>query len=181
MLGTTYPTLDATAKAGAWPTWNQLRGKFIVFPITGTIENRLAGYDLDHLSTEQEYAQHLADLSAAGRLEQASMWPAMTRRSRTATPATSTMPPCVPGLPSSTPKPTHWLNDGYTMSWYCRGRYLTVEGAAESVVPTLDDTDPDPTAAAQCVRYLAQQRHSSATTFDWTNTPGAFTLWPRGC
>ncbi|MEU8976316.1 hypothetical protein AB0D11_45400 [Streptomyces monashensis] len=68
-------------KAGAWPTWNQLRGKFIVFPITGTIENKLAAYKLDNLSTEQEYAQHLADLSAAGRLEEASMWPAMTKPS----------------------------------------------------------------------------------------------------
>jgi hypothetical protein len=34
------------------------------------------------------------------------------------------------------------------MSWYCRSHYLTVEGSAESVVPTVDDTNPDPTAAA---------------------------------
>ncbi|MGW1171876.1 hypothetical protein [Streptomyces sp. NPDC002550] len=76
---------------------------------------------------------------------------------------------------------TRWLNDGYTLSWRCRSHYLTVEGSAESVVPTLDDTHPDPTAAAQRVQYLARQGHSSATTFDWMNAPGAFTLWPRAC
>ncbi|MGW1915829.1 Ca2+-dependent phosphoinositide-specific phospholipase C [Streptomyces sp. NPDC002076] len=180
MLGT-YPTLDAAAKAGAWPTWNQLRGKFIVFPITGTIENKLAGYDLDHLSTEQEYAQHLADLSAAGRLGQASMWPAMTRPSPDGDPRLVYDAALRPWFVIFDTQATHWLNDGYPMSWYCRSHYLTVEGAAESVVPALDDTDPDPTAAAQRVQYLAQQGHSSATTFDWMNTPGAFTLWSRDC
>ncbi|MEU8976315.1 hypothetical protein AB0D11_45395 [Streptomyces monashensis] len=67
------------------------------------------------------------------------------------------------------------------MSWYCHNHYLTVEGSAESVVPTLDDSHPDPIAAAQRVQYLAQQGHSSVTTFDWMNAPGAFTPWLRDC
>ncbi|MFI9809500.1 Ca2+-dependent phosphoinositide-specific phospholipase C [Streptomyces sp. NPDC052301] len=181
MLGTTYQTLDAAARAGSWPTWNQLRGKFIVFPITGTIENKLAGYDLDNLSTEQEYAQHVADLSAGGRLEEASMWPAMTKPSPTGDPRLVYADALRPWFVIFDTQATHWLNDGYAMSWYCRSHYLTVEGSAESVAPALDDTNPDPTAAAQRVQYLAQQGHSSATTFDWMNTPGAYTLWPRNC
>ncbi|MER6354536.1 Ca2+-dependent phosphoinositide-specific phospholipase C [Streptomyces sp. NPDC001634] len=181
MLGTTYPTLDAAAKAGAWPTWNELRGKFILFPITGTIENKLAGYKLDNLSTEQEYAQHLADLSTAGRLDQASMWPAMTKPSPNGDPRLIYGAALRPWFVIFDTQATHWLNNGYSMSWYCRSHYLTVEGSAESVVPTLDDTNPDPTAAAQRVQYLAQQGHSSATTFDWMKTPGAFTLWSRNC
>ncbi|MET8584246.1 Ca2+-dependent phosphoinositide-specific phospholipase C [Streptomyces collinus] len=181
MVGTAYPTLDAAARAGAWPTWNQLRGKFVVFPITGTIENRLADYKLDNLSTEQEYAQHVADLSAAGRLEEAAMWPAMTRPSPNGDPRLLYSAALRPWFVIFDTQATHWLNDGYAMSWYCRNHYLTVEGSAESVSPALDDTNPDPTAAAQRVQYLAQQGHSSATTFDWMNTPGAYTLWSRNC
>ncbi|MGW5284787.1 Ca2+-dependent phosphoinositide-specific phospholipase C [Streptomyces collinus] len=181
MLGTTYPTLDAAAQAGAWPTWNELRGKFIVFPITGTIENRLADYKLDSLSTEQEYAQHVADLSAAGRLAEAAMWPAMTKPSPDGDPRLLYAAALRPWFVVFDTQATRWLNDGYALSWYCRNHYLTVEGSAESVAPALDDTHPDPAAAAQRVQYLAQQGHSSATTFDWTNTPGAYTLWSRNC
>ncbi|MFE1859358.1 Ca2+-dependent phosphoinositide-specific phospholipase C [Streptomyces anandii] len=181
MLGTAYPTLDAAALAGAWPSWGRLRGKFIVFPITGTIENRLSGYKLDNLSTEQEYAQHLADLSAAGRLETASMWPAMTHPGPNSDPRHVYAPGLRPWFVIFDTQATRWLNDGYPMSWYCRSNYLTVEGSAESVAPALDDTDPDPTAAAQRVQYLAQQGHSSATTFDWMSAPGAFALWTRNC
>ncbi|MEU6770142.1 Ca2+-dependent phosphoinositide-specific phospholipase C [Streptomyces sp. NPDC046759] len=181
MLGTTYPTPDAAARAGAWPTWNQLRGKFLVYPITGTIENKLAGYDLDHLSTEQEYAQHLAGLAAAGRLAEASMWPAMTRPSPNGDPRLVYDAELRPWFVLFDTQATRWLNDGYAMPWYCRSHYLTVEGSAESVVPTLDDTDPDPAAAARRVEYLAQEGHSSATTFDWMKAPDAFTVRLRNC
>lgn len=181
LVGTSYPTLDAAAKAGAWPTWSQLRGKFIVFPITGTIENKLAGYDLDNLSTEQEYAQRVADLSAAGKLSQAAMWPAMTKPSSSGDPRTIYSAALRPWFVIFDTQAANWLGNGYDMSWYCGNHYLTVEGSAESVSPALDGTDPDPTAAARRVQYLAQQGHSSVTTFDWMKAPGAFTPWPRNC
>ncbi|MDT0466624.1 Ca2+-dependent phosphoinositide-specific phospholipase C [Streptomyces gibsoniae] len=181
MLGTAYSTLDEAAKAGAWPTWKELRGKFIVFPITGTIENRLAGYDLDNLSTEEEYAQYVADLAARGQLAHASMWPAMTKPSPQGDPRLIYSPTLRPWFVIFDTQATRWLNDGYSLSWYCGNHYLTVEGSAESVSPAHDDTNPDPVAAAQRVQYLAQQGHSSITTFDWMNTPDAFALWPRDC
>ncbi|MEU6284952.1 Ca2+-dependent phosphoinositide-specific phospholipase C [Streptomyces sp. NPDC047028] len=181
MLGTRFPTLDAAARAGAWPTWDQLRGKFILYPITGTIEHTLAGYHLDNLSTEEEYADHVRDLAASGQLRKALLWPAMSDPAPGDDPRTQYDPSLRPWFVLFDNSASTWLNGQYDMGWYCSRHYLTVETAAESLAPPLDDTRPDPTAAAQRVQYLAEQGHSSATTFDWMNAPGAFAVWRRAC
>ncbi|MEV6841412.1 Ca2+-dependent phosphoinositide-specific phospholipase C [Streptomyces sp. NPDC051133] len=181
MLGTRFPTLDAAARAGAWPTWDQLRNKFILYPITGTIEHTLADYQLDNLSTEEEYADHVRDLAASGQLSQAMLWPAMSNPLPGGDPRTQYDASLRPWFVVFDNSASSWLHGQYDMEWYCSRHYLTVETAAESLTPALDDTHPDPTAAAQRVQYLAEEGHSSATTFDWMNTPGAFTVWPRSC
>ncbi|WP_167377724.1 Ca2+-dependent phosphoinositide-specific phospholipase C [Streptomyces malaysiense] len=180
MMGTRYPDLDTAAKADAWPTWNQLRGKFVFFPITGTIENKLSGYGLDHLSTAEEYARHVRNLAEAGKADEAMMWPEM-EPSAGGDPRTVWDPSLRPWFVVFDHQATKWLDGSYDLSWYCRNHYLTVETAAENVSPALDDTDPDPAAAADRVRYLAEAGHSSATTFDWMNAPGAFEVHSRNC
>lgn len=179
MLAGRYPDLDAAAKADAWPTWKELRGKFVLYPITGTIENRLAGYQLDNLSTAQEYAEHVRDLAAEGRLDQAMMWPDMHPGSGGGDPRDIYDPSLRPWFVMFDAQATSWMS--WDMSWYCANHYLTAQTAAESVAPALDDTNPDPAAATERVRYLAEENHSSATTFDWTDVPGVFTVWPRNC
>jgi hypothetical protein len=179
-VGTRYRDLDSAARAGAWPTWSQLRGKFVLYPITGTIENKLAGYDLDNLSTAEEYAGHVRDLAGSGRLDQAMMWPNMHPTSGAGDPRQMYDPSLRPWFVMFDTQATTWLDGTFDMSWYCANHYLAVETAAESVAPALDDTDPDPAAAAARVDYLAQHG-ASATTFDWMNAPGAFTVRSRGC
>ncbi|MGW1895138.1 Ca2+-dependent phosphoinositide-specific phospholipase C [Streptomyces sp. NPDC002004] len=179
MLDGRYPNLDAAAKADAWPTWSQLRGKFILYPITGTIENRLADYRLDNLSTAQEYAEHVRDLAAQGKIGQAMMWPDTHPGAGGGDPRDIYDPSLRPWFVMFDSDASTWL--GLDMSWYCANHYLTTQTAAENVAPALDDTDPDPAAATERVRYLAEENHSSATTFDWMGVPGAFTVWPRNC
>jgi hypothetical protein len=66
------------------------------------------------------------------------------------------------------------------MAWYCANHYLTAFTAAAHVSPALDETDPDPAAAAERVGQLAQ-RGASAVTHDWMNAPGALTVRSRTC
>ncbi|MEU2153496.1 Ca2+-dependent phosphoinositide-specific phospholipase C [Streptomyces sp. NPDC019396] len=172
-------TLDDAARAG-WPTWKQLRGKFIFYPITGTVENELAGYDLDNLSTSEEYAAHVRDLANSGHLNQAMMWPNMRPQSGNGDPRTAYDVSLRPWIVMFDTQAQNWLNDGHDMAWYCSQHYLTTFTSAASVAPALDGTDPDPDAAAERVRYLAQ-RGASAVTHDWTKAPGALTVHPRTC
>ncbi|MFE0513512.1 Ca2+-dependent phosphoinositide-specific phospholipase C [Streptomyces sp. NPDC058964] len=176
-----YPDLDSAAKAGAWPSWREMRGKFVFYPITGTIENRLAGYDLDTLSTAEEYARHVRDLAAAGGLDQAMMWPETDLTPGGGDPREIYDPSLRPWFVLFDDQATDWLSGTPDLSWYCANRYLTVATAAESVAPALDATDPDPVAAAERVRHIAQEGRASVTTFDWMNAPGAFAVQPRGC
>ncbi|MFJ3106826.1 Ca2+-dependent phosphoinositide-specific phospholipase C [Streptomyces sp. NPDC086835] len=180
MTGTAYPTLDAAAKADAWPTWQQLRGKFILYPITGTIENKLAGYDLDNLSTAKEYAAHVRDLASTGKLDQAMMWPDMHPTSSTGDPRTIYEPSLRPWFVMFDTQAVNWLGGGHDMAWYCSNHYLTTATAAANVPPALDKTNPDPTAAAERVTHLAQHG-ASAVTHDWMNAPGALTVQSRNC
>ncbi|WP_208030305.1 Ca2+-dependent phosphoinositide-specific phospholipase C [Streptomyces cyanogenus] len=180
MVNDRYPDLDTAAKAGAWPTWRELRGKFLFYPITGTIENRLAGYDLDNLSTAEEYARHVRDLAAAGRLDQAVMWPD-THPAPGGDPRTAYDPSLRPWFVLFDNQAANWLGGSYDLSWYCANRYLTVATAAESVAPPLHPTDPDPAAAVERVHRIAQEGRAAVVTFDWMNVPDAFTAQARGC
>ncbi|WP_158675591.1 Ca2+-dependent phosphoinositide-specific phospholipase C [Nocardia stercoris] len=180
LLGAKYQNLDQAAKAGAWPTWNQLRGKFLLYPITGTVENVLASDHLDNLSTEQEYAEYVAGLAASGRIGQAMMFPNLSPGGAGGDPRTKYDAGLQPWFVLFDAGADYWLNNR-DLSWYCANHYITVATGAESVAPALDDTDPDPAAAAQRVQYLAQTGHSSVSTFDWMNTPGAFTVQSRSC
>lgn len=71
-----HATLDAAARADAWPTRRQLAGKVIVELIPGTVEE---GNPTDTLWTDVEYARHLAGLAAAGTLARAQAFPAVHR------------------------------------------------------------------------------------------------------
>ncbi|WP_316756698.1 Ca2+-dependent phosphoinositide-specific phospholipase C [Streptomyces herbicida] len=181
MVGKKYPDLDTAAKAGAWPTWRELRGKFVFYPITGTIENRLADYDLDNLSTAEEYARRIRDLAAAGSLDQAMMWPDTHPTSGGGDPREVYDPSLRPWFVLFDDQAADWLSGTYDLSWYCANHYLTVATAAESLAPALDATNPDPDAATERVRHIAQDGRASVTTFDWMNTPGAFAVQARGC
>lgn len=171
-----FATLDAAAKADAWPTRAALAGKAIVYVIPGTVE--LAN-PFDHLHTDVEYATYLRNLAAAGKVAQATTFP------------------CVLGAAAGDPRTQYsdttirpWFvvfdgdaatyAAGIDTSFYDTNHYILTMTDAQNVPPTLDDTNP-PVAAAQArVAQLAAD-HASIVSNDWSGLPAVLNeVLPRG-
>lgn len=170
-----HATLDAAARADAWPTRQQLAGRVIVELIPGTVEE---GNPTDILWTDVEYARHLAGLAAAGTLSRAQAFPAVHRaqagdpRSRY---AEATLRPWFVVFDGEA---TTYVNDGINTAWYHANHYLLVMTGAQNVPPAVGTSDPD--AARARVAELAA-RHASVASADWAALPQVVDdVLPRG-
>jgi hypothetical protein len=70
-----YQNLDAASRAGNWPTFNALKGKFIIVDIRGPVVDPLQSAQFEQ--SEQVYASNLHALHDTGKLGQAMMFPAL--------------------------------------------------------------------------------------------------------
>lgn len=160
-----HASLDAAARADAWPTRRQLAGKVIVHLIPGTVEE---GNPTDRLWTDVEYARHLVGLAAAGTLGNAQAFPAVHRAQA--------------GDPRSRYAETHlrpwfvvfdgdataYVTGGIDTSWYHTNHYLLVMTDAQHVPPAVGDTDP---AAARARVAALAAKHASVASADWAALP----------
>ncbi len=160
--GGSYPTLDAAAKAGNWPTRSALAGKVLFEVIPGTVEQ---SNPFDTLWTDVEYASYLKGLAAAGQTSKAQIFPSVL------------------GAASGDPRTRYtdasirpWFvvfdgdaatyTGGISTAWYDTNHYLLVMTDAQNVSPALDDTAPTAAAAQARVAQLATD-HASFVSCDW--------------
>ncbi|WP_229909616.1 phosphatidylinositol-specific phospholipase C domain-containing protein [Streptomyces flavofungini] len=169
--------LDEAVQKKGWPGRADLAGKFIVELIPGTVEQ---GNPADTLWTDREYATHLRDLAAAGRLADAGAFPAVLGAA-SGDPRTRYQDASI--------RPWFVLFDGdasvyaggsVDTKWYADRRYLVVMSDAHNVPPAMSATDPTETQARDRVSLLAG-RHASIVSSDWYPLPGVLsTVVPRG-
>ncbi|MDX6361208.1 phosphatidylinositol-specific phospholipase C domain-containing protein [Streptomyces sp. NPDC058274] len=172
-----HTDLDSAVRADGWPARASLAGKFVVELIPGTVEE---GNPADSLWTDREYATHLRDLAAAGRLREASAFPAV-HGAAAGDPRTR--------YADTTIRPWFVIFDGdaatYTNgtidpAWYDDRHYLVVMTDAQNVAPAIDGTNPTPAQALDRVNLLARQ-HASVVSADWYPLPAVLaTVVPRG-
>ena len=102
-------------RTGGWPTRSALAGKFVIELIPGTVEK---SNPLDTLWTDREYATHLRDLGAPGRLRDAAAFPAVLGAAagdpRSGTPTR----PSAPGSSCSTVTPGRTPAGPIDTAWY---------------------------------------------------------------
>jgi hypothetical protein len=167
LLGS-YASLDAAAKADAWPTRAQLAGKVIVEVIPGTVEE---GNPTDTLWTDKEYAQYLNSLKAAGTLSKAQIFPAV-HNAASGDPRTR--------YSDASLRPWFVVFDGdassyssIDTSWYDTDHYLLIMTDVQNISPTVSDGD---TAAAQARVALVASKHASVASSDWSGMPSVDSL-----
>ncbi|MCM0676978.1 Ca2+-dependent phosphoinositide-specific phospholipase C [Micromonospora phytophila] len=160
----THPTLDAAARADAWPTRQQLAGKVIVELIPGTVEE---GNPTDTLWTDVEYARHLAALAAAGTLARAQAFPAVHRAQAGDPRARYADASLRPWFVVFDGDATTYATGGIDTAWYAANRYLLVMTDAQNVPPAVGG---DPDAARARLAELAA-RHASIASADWAALP----------
>lgn len=176
LLGGTYATLDAAAKADAWPSRAALAGKVVIYVIPGTVE---LGNPFDSLHTDIEYATYLKNLAAAGKTSQATIFPsvlgAVSGDPRTQYSDTSIRPWFVVFDGDA----ATYVN-GIDTSWYDANHYLLTMTDAHNVAPALSDTAPSQADAQARVALLAS-KHASIVSNDWTGLPAVLSeVLPRG-
>ncbi|MFK0192852.1 phosphatidylinositol-specific phospholipase C domain-containing protein [Kitasatospora sp. NPDC090308] len=174
--GGSYPTLDDAARAGNWPGRSSLAGRAIVYVIPGTVEE---GNPFDTLHTDVEYARHLRDLAAAGRIGDARVFPAVHGAAagdpRTGYPETDIRPWFVVFDGDA----ATYLN-GVDTSWYDTRHYLLSMTDAQNVAPAISATDPTADQARARVVQLAGA-HATLVSADWRHLPEVQSMvLPRG-
>ncbi|MFC5905724.1 phosphatidylinositol-specific phospholipase C domain-containing protein [Streptacidiphilus monticola] len=172
-----YPSLDAAARAGNWPTRNALAGKVILEVIPGTVEEN---NPTDSLWTDQEYAQYLKGLQAAGKLGQAQIFPAV-HNAQAGDPRTryadTTLRPWFVVFDGDA---SAYVDGGIDTSWYDTNHYLLIMTDAQNVSPAIDDTNPTDAQAQARVAQLAKA-HATIASTDWrTLTDVQSEVLPRG-
>jgi hypothetical protein len=165
LLGSTYSTLDAAAQANAWPSRSALTGKFLFEVIPGTVEK---SNPTDSLWTDEEYADYLRDLYAAGNLSKAQMFPAVLDAAagdpRTRYSDTSIRPWFVVFDGDA----ATYINNGYDTAWYDDRHYLLIMTDAENVSPAISATSPTDQEVADRLALLAKDG-ASVITADWSS------------
>jgi hypothetical protein len=176
LLNGTYPTLDAAAKADAWPSRSALAGKVILYVIPGTVE---LGNPFDTLHTDVEYATYLKNLAASGKVSQAAVFPTVLG-------AQSGDPRGQYSDTSIRPWFVFFDGDANTYvtsvdtSWYDTDHYILIMTDAQNVAPALSDTAPSQADAQARVALLAS-KHASVVSNDWTGLPAVLSeVLPRG-
>jgi hypothetical protein len=171
-----YPSLDAAAKANAWPTETALAGKLVMYLITGTVE---LDNPLVNPKSDVAYSTYLNGLQAAGTLDQATMFPSVLG--------------AVTGDPrdkftDASLRPWFVFFDGdastyvtsVDTSWYDTNHYILIMTDAQNVAPVLDDNNPSIADAQARVALLAAD-HASVVSTDWWGVPSVLAeVLPRG-
>ncbi|MFE9734814.1 phosphatidylinositol-specific phospholipase C domain-containing protein [Streptomyces sp. NPDC005863] len=176
-LAAGHAGLDDAVQDKGWPTRSALAGKFLVELIPGTVEQ---GNPADTLWTDREYATHLRDLAAAGRLGEAAAFPAVLGaeagdpRGRYADASIRPWFVVFDGDASA------YAGGSIDTRWYADRRYLVVMTDAHNVAPAIDGTRPTEAQAKERVALLAGKQ-ASIVSADWYPLPGVLaTVLPRG-
>jgi hypothetical protein len=160
-----YASLDAAAKANAWPTRAQLAGKVIIEVIPGTVEE---GNPTDTLWTDKEYAQYLKGLAAAGTLSKAQIFPAV-HNAASGDPRTrysdTTLRPWFVAFDGDAGA---YVTGGIDTAWYDTNHYLLVMTDVQNIAPAVSNGD---VAAAQARVALIAGKHASVASSDWSSMP----------
>ncbi|MEU1039447.1 phosphatidylinositol-specific phospholipase C domain-containing protein [Streptomyces sp. NPDC005551] len=172
-----HPDLDSAVRADGWPARSALAGKFVVELIPGTVEE---GNPADTLWTDREYATHLRDLAAAGRLREAAAFPAVHGAAAGDPRTRYTDPTIRPWFVVFDGDATAYTNGSIDTAWYDERHYLVVMTDAHGVAPAIDGTSPTQSQALDRVALLAG-RHASVVSADWYPLPAVLsTVVPRG-
>ncbi|MFI1763239.1 phosphatidylinositol-specific phospholipase C domain-containing protein [Streptomyces sp. NPDC020800] len=164
LLGGTHSSLDAAARADAWPARDSLRGKFLFELIPGTVEQ---ANPFDHYWTDQEYGDHLRDLYAAGRIGEAQAFPAVLGAAA-GDPRTSRYDASIrPWFVFFDGDAATYVNNGYDTSFYSANHYILITTGADGVSPAISSTDPTDAEVAARLSLLARD-HASIITSDWS-------------
>ena len=164
LLGS-YASLDAAAKANAWPTRAQLAGKVVFEVIPGTVEE---SNPTDTLWTDTEYAQYLKSLAAAGTLSKAQIFPAV-HNAASGDPRTrysdTTLRPWFVAFDGDA---SSYVTGGIDTSWYDTNHYLLVMTDVQNISPAVTAGD---VAAAQARVAQVAAAHASVASSDWSSMP----------
>ncbi|MBP0460955.1 phosphatidylinositol-specific phospholipase C domain-containing protein [Streptomyces montanisoli] len=163
-----YATLDAAAKGDAWPTRDQLAGKFVIELIPGTVEEQ---NPFDTLWTDREYATYLRDLQAAGNLAQATAFPAVHTVTAPGDPRTRYADTSLrPWFVFFDTDANGFVTNGIDLDWYDRNHYFVILTDAQNVAPAIDGTNPTQQQARDRLDLLAKD-HASIVSADWRGLP----------
>ncbi|MEU9156022.1 phosphatidylinositol-specific phospholipase C domain-containing protein [Streptomyces sp. NPDC048417] len=169
LLGSSYSTLDAAARADAWPTRDALKGKFIFELIPGTVEQ---ANPFDHYWTDEEYGDHLRDLYAAGQISAAQAFPAVLG-AENGDPRTSRYDAGIrPWFVFFDGDAATYVNNGYDTSFYSTNHYILIMTDAYNVSPAISSTSPTDAEVAARLALLAAD-HASIITSDWSTKSAA--------
>ncbi|ALV33393.1 phosphatidylinositol-specific phospholipase C domain-containing protein [Streptomyces sp. CdTB01] len=169
LLGSSYSTLDAAAKANAWPTRDAMRGKFLFELIPGTVEQQ---NPFDHYWTDEEYGDHLRDLYAAGNIAEAQAFPAVLG-AENGDPRVSRYDSSIrPWFVFFDGDAASYVNNGYDTSFYSANHYILIMTDAAGVSPAISSTAPTDAEVAARLALLAGD-HASLITSDWAAKPAA--------
>lgn len=172
-----HTDLDSAVRADGWPARSALAGKFVVHLIPGTVEE---GNPLDSLWTDREYATHLRDLAAAGRLGEAAAFPAVHGAAAGDPRTRYTDATIRPWFVVFDGDAATFTNGSIDTAWYDDRHYLLVMTDGQNVPPAIDGTNPTPAQARERVALLAG-RHASVVSADWYPLPDVLaTVVPRG-
>lgn len=172
-----HANLDEAVRSDGWPQRSALAGKFIVELIPGTVEQ---GNPADTLWTDREYATHLRDLAAAGRLGGAAAFPAVLGAEAGDPRGRYTDAAIRPWFVLFDGDASAYAGGAIDTKWYADRRYLVVMTDAHNVAPAIDSVNPTETQARDRVAHLARG-HASIVSSDWYPLPGVLsTVVPRG-
>ncbi|WP_198655228.1 phosphatidylinositol-specific phospholipase C domain-containing protein [Streptomyces geranii] len=164
LLGSTYSTLDAAAKANAWPSRDALAGKVILELIPGTVEE---ANPFDSYWTDEEYGDHLRDLYAAGNISAAQAFPAVLG-AESGDPRTSRYDASIrPWFVFFDGDAATYVNNAYDTSFYSTNHYILIMTDAYGVSPAISSTAPTDAEVAARLALLAAD-HASVITSDWS-------------
>ncbi|MDN3295256.1 phosphatidylinositol-specific phospholipase C domain-containing protein [Streptomyces ficellus] len=169
--------LDTAVRADGWPARSAMAGKFVVELIPGTVEE---DNPMDTLWTDREYATHLRDLAAAGRLRDAAAFPAV-HGAASGDPRTRYADAGIrPWFVVFDGDASAYAGGSIDTAWYDQRHYLVVMTDAHNVAPAIDGTRPTEAQARERVGLLAG-RHASVVSADWYPLPAVLSaVLPRG-
>ncbi|MFC0600875.1 phosphatidylinositol-specific phospholipase C domain-containing protein [Streptomyces palmae] len=172
-----HATLDEAVRADGWPSRSALAGKFVFELIPGTVEE---SNPFDGLWTDREYATRLRDLAAAGRLREATAFPAVHKATAGDPRARYADASIRPWFVMFDGDASAYVQGGIDTAWYDQRHYLLIMTDAHLVAPAIDGTSPEESAARARVELLARQ-HGSIVTADWYPLPSVLSMVvPRG-
>jgi hypothetical protein len=176
-LAAGHPDLDTAVRARGWPSRSDLAGKFIVELIPGTVEQE---NPFDTLWTDREYATHLRSLASAGRLPDASAFPAVLGAQSGDPRGRYSDASLRPWFVVFDGNASLYAGGSIDTAWYDRNHYLVLMTSAHGVPPAIDSTSPTEAQARERLALLAG-RHASVVSSDWYTLPSVLsTVVARG-